>query len=224
MGKGRRRQSGFTKNRAARAQVDFDANAVGAGGFQKRKVDRCLVGSRLGAIGLLGASNVRKLNPSDLAELLPGLEIVRYGIGGATSIDLLRHADLLIHQESQMKAMIIHCGTNDLKKRYNRAVSQELNAEAIANDILKLACRCKDAGIPKIYISGISPTRISRSNRLAEDINRKLEELVKWRDNFYFINNWHIHEGFLYDNVHLTDHGLKLLYQNYARILGRTLR
>ncbi len=108
-------------------------------------------------------------------------------------------------------AIVIHCGTNDLRK--------PATAEDIAGEVLELANLTK-TNDNRVLVSGIVP-RGDRWQSKAIEVNYILKQLC-YEQNFNFIDNNNI-SPLLHLNrsrLHLNREGTRILANNYLHALG----
>ena len=105
-------------------------------------------------------------------------------------------------------SVIIQSGGNDLATSAPTA--------DIAEQLIEAAAVCQRFGVSKICIGGVV-TRPGLQGRCI-NINNTLRRRCRAR-NYVFIENNFIFLNHLYDNVHLDEHGSKILADNYLDVL-----
>ena len=127
----------------------------------------------------------------------------RKSFPGAT-VNELKHYCLLTLTEDSPDVVIIHVGTNNIKKD---------NPSQIAEGIFDVVNICKQFGVSSVFVSSITQRR-----NFQNDINN-LNDIL-WSNElnkeYTYINNGNIEISHIWrDNIHLTDNGTKILANNF---------
>ena len=125
---------------------------------------------------------------------------------GASSKEILHYIDSTLEEHS-FNAAVIHVGTNDLINNSN-AVNN------VAENTRKIARKCKQYGIEKIFISGlVTTTRYPESVRI--ETNTLIESICD-ADGYFYVNNNNISRSNLFkDGLHLLENGKNILVENF---------
>ena len=115
-------------------------------------------------------------------------------------------------------AIILHIGTNDLK----RAKNENQNPKEIAMKIIDIGNKCIARGVKQVFISEILQRSNVSLNNLVHEINEILYKLCI-TNNFFFIAHTNISMQHLYDEVHLNDDGMNVLSNNFINIINENL-
>ena len=126
---------------------------------------------------ILGDSLVKDIKDWELFD--ESNKVVTKYFSGASTSDMKSY--LLPTKSSNPENIVLHCGTNDLKK--------ENSANEISNDIIEVALLCKSDNI-NVLVSGIIP-HSDKLNANAIEVNRHLKNECRKR-NICFISNSNI--------------------------------
>ena len=109
--------------------------------------------------------------------------------------------------------VVIHMGGNDLPSGPNMS---PMPIDELANHIIEAGEICSRSGVREVFIAGVT-SRPGLQKRCFS-LNDRLEEMCG-RRNFTFIKNENISLSHLYDGVHLSKAGSRILQSNYLRAL-----
>ena len=113
---------------------------------------------------VLGDSLVKDIKGWELSD--ESSKVVTKHFSGANTTDMKSY--LLPTKSRNPENIVLHCGTNDLKK--------ENSANEISNDIIEVALLCKSDN-NNVLVSGIIP-RSDKRNAKAIEVNRHLKTNV----------------------------------------------
>ena len=157
---------------------------------------------------ILGDSLVKDIKDWELFD--ESNKVVTKYFSGASTSDMKSY--LLPTKSSNPENIVLHCGTNDLKK--------ENSANEISNDIIEVALLCKSDNI-NVLVSGIIP-HSDKLNANAIEVNRHLKNECRKR-NICFISNSNINPK--YDcnksGLHLNWKGTNKLVENFLFALSK---
>ena len=139
---------------------------------QKNKTEK-----KLPVTLILGDSLVKDSKGWELSD--ESNKVVTKGFSGTNTTDMKSY--LLAAKSRNPENIVLHCGTNNLKK--------ENSANEISNDIIEVAFLCK-SDINNVLDSGIIP-RSDKLNTKATEVNRHLKNECRKR-NICFISNSNI--------------------------------
>ena len=110
---------------------------------------------------------------------------------------------------------IIHVGTND--------VSNKLNHEDIARNIISMALNCRKYGANDIAISSVLIKKNPNLNALVRRVNDLLYDLCA-KNGFGFISNEMITTDYLWkDGIHLLDLGTNIFSSDFIEFVNKFL-
>ena len=116
-------------------------------------------------------------------------------------------------EEEKPNVTIIQAGGNDLQ-------SGELSISQIANDIMEIAHKSRNANVADIFIGGVPSRSNAYAKKRGDDLNQAVKDLCETHG-FTFIDNTDITTSHLYDGIHLTKDGSKILADNYLGAMDR---
>ena len=136
---------------------------------------------------------------------------------GATVRDMKHYIEPTLERNTP-DTVIIHCGTNDLQQR----TGDELSEDDIAQIIIQIGERCKNAGVNCVMISSITSRRPLKCQKKRNIVTDKLRELCEQRG-FVFIDNAEIRvdQHLWKDGLHLNEHGTAKLANNFIKAINR---
>ena len=136
---------------------------------------------------------------------------------GATVRDMKHYIEPTVERNTP-DTVIIHCGTNDLQPR----TGTELSEDEIAQIIIQIGERCKNAGVNCVMISSITSRRPLKCQKKRNIVNDKLRELCE-QCGFVYIDNAEIRvdQHLWKDGLHLNESGTAKLANNFINAINR---
>ena len=170
---------------------------------QKNKTEK-----KLPVTVMLGDSLVKDINGWELSD--ESNKVVTKRFSGTNTTDIKSY--LLATKSRNLENIVLHCGTNDLKKKNS--------ANEISNDIIENALLCKSDN-NNVLVSGII-LRSDRLNAKAIEVNRYLRKEYRKR-NICFISNSNIDPKYDCNKsvLHLNWKGTKKLDENFLFALSK---
>ena len=113
-------------------------------------------------------------------------------------------------------ALVVHGGTNDLRKR-------DRTAEQIADDLINIGVAAQSLGVENVLFSSLVIRQDGVTlDRKRTSVNRILRDKCHSFNNFYFIDNSNILWGDIdeYDGIHLYEKGTIKLANNVINALN----
>ena len=134
---------------------------------------------------------------------------------GATSKDMLSYVQPTLDRENS-DAILIHVGINVVIVKTKTPID-------IADSIISVGRKCKDADINEVIISSITRTKRSRFQMKINKVNSVLKDLCLIND-FIFIDNVNINDCDISDDLlHLKYFGTCKLANNFLKVINKVL-
>ena len=118
-------------------------------------------------------------------------------------------------EEEKPDAVIIQAGGNDLSSNHDESVTA---IGTIAKDVVEMAKHARSFGAQEIFVAGVPIRTQKHFQEHVGELNNTLKSLCT-SNKFIFIDNSRITIDHLYDGVHLTNSGTKILADSYLEAL-----
>lgn len=169
------------------------------------------------SIAIVSDSMCSRFNERELSKSFNSGDILLRKFTGATAPQIL-HYSMEVIESSSIDGLCVVAGTNDISQANANArkTQSTVDAQKIAEDIIKVGANARNHGVNNVYISSIVKRKGIYLDRIRMRVNRILEDLCV-REGFIFINHDNITIHDLFDNVHLNNIGLEIFSSNLLK-------
>ena len=167
-------------------------------------------------ITIVGDSHLSRIRKNIFRRSLDRKYKSLFNVFSGTKAERLDRYIIPTLEEDRPDVVLIHVGSNNVNPW------DDLNErEIIANKIIKIGKRCREAGVKEVIISSILMKRDRRLSEVIRKVNVCLKDLCL-ENNFIYLSNCDVRPYHIGpDGIYLNHNGTHILASNFVRFLNR---